>query len=41
LAKAHAKELGYEPTPDPDFAADQEDIIKSRKPAKSLRGNNP
>jgi antitoxin (DNA-binding transcriptional repressor) of toxin-antitoxin stability system len=32
LAKAHAKELGYEPTLDPDFAADLEDIIKSRKP---------
>ena len=32
LAKAHAKELGYEPTLDPDFAADLEEIIKSRKP---------
>ena len=32
LAKAHANELGYEPTLDPDFAADLEDIIKSRKP---------
>ena len=32
LAKAHAKELGYEPTLDPDFASDLEDIIKSRKP---------
>jgi antitoxin (DNA-binding transcriptional repressor) of toxin-antitoxin stability system len=32
LAKAHAKELGYEPTLDPEFAADLEDIIKSRKP---------
>lgn len=32
LAKAHAKELGYEPTLDPDFAADLEDIIESRKP---------
>jgi antitoxin (DNA-binding transcriptional repressor) of toxin-antitoxin stability system len=32
LAEAHAKELGYEPTLDPDFAADLEEIIKSRKP---------
>ena len=32
LAKAHAKELGYEPTLDPDFAADLKEIIKSRKP---------
>jgi hypothetical protein len=32
LAKAHTEELGYEPTLDPDFAADLEEIIKSRKP---------
>lgn len=32
LAEAHAKELGYEPTMDPDFAADLDVIIKSRKP---------
>jgi antitoxin (DNA-binding transcriptional repressor) of toxin-antitoxin stability system len=32
LAEAHAKELGYEPTMDPDFAADLEEIIKSRRP---------
>jgi antitoxin (DNA-binding transcriptional repressor) of toxin-antitoxin stability system len=32
LAEAHAKELGYEPTLDPDFAADLEDIINSRRP---------
>ena len=33
LAKAHAKELGYEPTLDADFAADLEEIINShRKP---------
>jgi len=33
LAKAHAKELGYEPTMDADFAADVEEIINShRKP---------
>jgi antitoxin (DNA-binding transcriptional repressor) of toxin-antitoxin stability system len=32
LAEAHAKELGYEPTMDPDFAADLEEIITSRKP---------
>jgi prevent-host-death family protein len=32
LAEAHAKELGYEPTIDPDFATDLEEIINSRKP---------
>jgi len=32
LAEAHAKELGYEPTLDPDFAADLEEIINSRQP---------
>jgi antitoxin (DNA-binding transcriptional repressor) of toxin-antitoxin stability system len=32
LAEAHAKESGYEPTLDPDFATDLEEIIKSRKP---------
>ncbi len=32
LAKAHAQELGYEPTLDPEFAADLEDIINRRKP---------
>jgi prevent-host-death family protein len=32
LAEAHAKELGYEPTMDADFAADLKEIINSRKP---------
>ena len=32
LSEAHARELGYEPTLDPDFAADLRDIISSRKP---------
>jgi len=32
LAEAHAKELGYEPTMDPEFAADLKEIINSRKP---------
>lgn len=32
LAEAHAKELGYEPTLDADFAADVREIINSRKP---------
>jgi antitoxin (DNA-binding transcriptional repressor) of toxin-antitoxin stability system len=33
LAKAHAKELGFEPTMDADFAADVQEIINShRKP---------
>ncbi|MGA3050283.1 MAG: hypothetical protein ABSD67_27025 [Terracidiphilus sp.] len=32
LAEAHAKELGYEPVMDPEFAADLEEIIRNRKP---------
>jgi len=32
LAKKHAKDLGYEPRMDPDFAADLEDIINNRRP---------
>jgi antitoxin (DNA-binding transcriptional repressor) of toxin-antitoxin stability system len=32
IAKAHAKELGYEPVMDAEFAADLEDIIANRKP---------
>jgi antitoxin (DNA-binding transcriptional repressor) of toxin-antitoxin stability system len=32
LAKKHAEELGYEPRMDRDFAADLEEIIKSRRP---------
>jgi prevent-host-death family protein len=32
LAEAHAKELGYEPMIDADFAADLREIINSRKP---------
>ena len=32
LAEAHAKELGYEPRMDPEFAADLENIIRNRKP---------
>jgi len=32
LAEAHAKELGYEPTMDAEFAADLREIINSRKP---------
>lgn len=31
LAKAHAKELGFEPTMDADFAADLEDIINGHR----------
>jgi prevent-host-death family protein len=31
LAKAHAKELGYEPTMDAEFAADLEKIIDSHR----------
>jgi len=31
LAKAHAKQLGYTPTLDPDFAADLETIIDSHR----------
>jgi antitoxin (DNA-binding transcriptional repressor) of toxin-antitoxin stability system len=32
LAEAHAKELGYEPRMDAEFAADLKEIINSRKP---------
>jgi antitoxin (DNA-binding transcriptional repressor) of toxin-antitoxin stability system len=32
LAKVHAIELGYEPTMDPEFAADLEEIVRNRKP---------
>ena len=32
LAEAHAKESGYEPTMDADFAADLRKIINRRKP---------
>jgi len=32
LAKKHAEELGYEPRMDPEFAADLEEIIRSRRP---------
>ena len=32
LAEMHSRELGYEPVMDPAFAADLEDIIRSRKP---------
>lgn len=32
LAKAHEEETGQAPTLDPDFAADVEEIIRSRKP---------
>jgi antitoxin (DNA-binding transcriptional repressor) of toxin-antitoxin stability system len=35
LAEAHAKELGHEPTLDPDFAADLAEIINRRKPRNS------
>ena len=32
MAEAHARELGYEPTMDTDFAADLKEIIDNRKP---------
>jgi hypothetical protein len=32
LAKKHAEKLGYEPRMDPEFAADLEEIMNSRKP---------
>ncbi len=31
MAEAHAKELGYTPTLDPDFAADLKEIINSHR----------
>ena len=35
LAESHARELGHEPSMDPDFAADLDEIIRSRKPRKT------
>ena len=32
LAKQHAASLGYEPRMDPEFAADLQELIRSRKP---------
>jgi prevent-host-death family protein len=32
MAEAHARELGYEPVMDADFAADMEEIIRNRRP---------
>ncbi|MBV9765916.1 MAG: hypothetical protein JOZ48_13805 [Acidobacteriaceae bacterium] len=32
LAETHAKEMGFEPVMDPEFAADLEEIIRNRKP---------
>jgi prevent-host-death family protein len=32
LAEAHAKELGYEPEMDAEFASDMREIIANRKP---------
>jgi len=32
LAKRHAQELGYEPRMDPEFAADLQEIVDSRRP---------
>jgi hypothetical protein len=32
LAEVHTKELGYAPVMDAEFAADMEEIIRSRKP---------
>jgi antitoxin (DNA-binding transcriptional repressor) of toxin-antitoxin stability system len=32
LAEAHAKELGFEPVMDAEFAADMEEIIRNRRP---------
>ena len=32
LAETHAKEMGFEPVMDPEFAADLEEIVASRKP---------
>ena len=40
LARKQSEELGYEPTLDPKFAADLEDIIKSRKPREIRYGNS-
>ena len=40
LAKAHEAKLGYQPTPDPDFAKDvQEGIDERREPIRNVWGN--
>jgi hypothetical protein len=41
LAEAHAKELGYEPTVDPDLVADLRDIMNSRKPRDLHKRQRP
>ena|SRR5205809_7574849 len=41
LAEAHAKEQGFEPTMDPDFAADLREIINSRKPRDLSKWDSP
>jgi len=40
LAEAHAKELGYEPVMDAEFAADMEEIIRNRKPRDTSAWND-
>ena len=35
LAETHGREFGHEPTMDAEFAADLEEIIRSRKPRKT------
>jgi hypothetical protein len=32
LAEVHAREMGFEPAMEPDFAADLEEIVRNRKP---------
>ena len=32
LAETHAKEMGFEPVMDREYAADMEEIIRNRKP---------
>jgi hypothetical protein len=40
LAEAHAKQLGYEPTMDADFASDLREIINNRKPREVFGGDS-
>ena len=40
LAEAHAKEFGYEPVMDAEFAADMEEIIRNSKPRDTTAWDN-
>jgi hypothetical protein len=41
MAEAFSRELGYKPVMDPDFAADMEEIVRSRKLADRSAWDEP